>query len=105
MDRALRTIDQYGYPALMRDPDEVLDRIYRAEHVRQMCQSDDPGLRGQRLFVRIEQQISLAVDVHPFQDGAPALAQKMPGHDVCVVFHDRKDDLVAFLDEGLAERG
>src|SRR3977135_3115825 len=30
MDRALRTIDQYGYPALMRDPDYLLDRRYRA---------------------------------------------------------------------------
>src|SRR6202023_3947929 len=105
MDRALRTIEQYGYPSLMRDPDDLLDRSYRAEHVRQMGQGDDLGLRCQCLLERIEQEISFVVDVHPFQDGAPALAQKMPRHDVGVVFHDRKDDLVAFLDEGLAESG
>src|ERR1700730_12797584 len=103
MDRALRTVDQYGYPALMRDPDDLLDRSYRAEHVRQMGQGDDLGLARQCLLERIEQEISFVVDFHPFQDRASAPAQKMPGHDVCVVFHDRKDDLVAFLDETLAE--
>ena len=49
------------------------------------------------------EKISLIIDIDPFQDGALALAQKMPWHDIGVMLHDRKHDLVAFPDEGFAE--
>ena len=58
---------------------------------------------GQCLLEPVEQKISIVIDIHPFQDGALALAQKMPGYDIGVVLHDRQNDLVAFLDEGFAE--
>src|SRR5206468_44303 len=38
----------------------------------------------------------------PFDHGAVAFPQEMPGHDIGMVLHDRDDDLVAGLDVGFA---
>jgi len=81
----------------MRDPDDLLHRRHRAEHIRHMGEGNDLGLRAQRPLERIKRKVSIVVDIHPFQDGALALTEKMPGHDIGVVLHNRKDDLIASL--------
>ena len=56
----------------------------------------------QQLLEFVDQEIAVVVDRRPFDHGAMALAQEMPGHDVGVVLHDREHDLVAGLDVRLA---
>ena len=57
-----------------------------------------------QLLEFVDEEMALVVDRRPFDHRALALAQKMPGHDVGVVLHDRENDLVAFLDALAAER-
>src|SRR5829696_8136203 len=45
---------------------------------------------------------AFVIDRRPFDHGAMALAQEVPGHDVGVMLHDGDHDLVAGLDVGLA---
>ena len=57
---------------------------------------------GQQLFELVDQEIAFVVDRRPFDDGAMAFPEEMPGHDVGMVLHDREHDLVAGLDVRLA---
>ena len=81
---------------------DLLDRNESAERVRHLGDGDELGARRQQLLKFLDQEIAVIIDRCPFDHGAMALAQEVPGHDVGVVLHDREHDLVALLDVGLA---
>ena len=60
------------------------------------------GPRRQQLLEFVDQEIAFVVDRRPFDHGAMALPEEMPGHDVGMVLHDREHDLVALPDVRLA---
>jgi len=102
MNRTLRTIDQDGYAALMRDPDDLLHRRHRAEHIRHM-------VRAMILVFALNARSNVSSEKFPSSSTStisgrrPCARGEMPGHDIGVVLHDRKDDLVALFDESLAK--
>ena len=104
MHRALGAVDQHRNAARMRDPRHLLHRHQRAEHVRHVGDRHHLGARRQQLLEFVDEEMPLVVDRRPFDDGALALAQEMPRHDVGMVLHDREHDLVAGLDALAAER-
>jgi hypothetical protein len=57
------------------------------------------------LFVVLDQEVAVVVHRRPLDDGSAPLAQKMPGHDVGVVLHDREDDLVPLPDQARPAHG
>ena len=62
-------------------------------------------VRGrQQLLEFIEQEIAVFVDRRPLDHRPLPLAQKMPGHDVGMVLHNGKHDLVARFDALTPER-
>jgi len=62
-----------------------------------MVPSDQPGAVGQQFFELVDQEIAFVIDRRPFDDGAMAFPEEMPGHDIGMVLHDREHDLVARL--------
>ena len=44
---------------------------------------------------RLRVQIALRININPFQHHPIALAQKMPGHDIGMMLHHRKDNFIA----------
>ena len=98
MHRALRAVDQHGDAAGMRHPHHLLDGDDGAEHVRHMGDGDHLGARGEQRLEFVEQQLAVVGDRRPFQDRALPLLQEIPGHDVGMVLHDGKHDLVALPD-------
>jgi len=91
------------FAARMRDLDHLLDRHDRAEHVGHVGQRHDLGPRRQESLELVDQEFARIRDRRPLEHGALPLAMEMPGHDVRVVLHDRKHDLVAFADLDRAE--
>lgn len=90
---------------------DARDGVDRAEHVRLMCDGNDPGPLGDQ--VRIQIEASVVGDTEPSQGGAGALGDLLPRHEICVVFHLRDQDLVAgsqgeairpAVERGVAER-
>ena len=105
MHRGLAAVDQHRNAARMRELHHLLDRHDRTEHVRHMRDRHHLGARREQLLELVEQEIAVVVDRRPLDHRTLALAQKMPGHDVGMVLHDRQDDLVALFDAFGAERG
>ena len=62
-----------------------------------MGHSDQFGARAYGINHRLRVKIAVGVTVNPFQHHALTFAQQVPRHDVGVVFHDRKNNLVACL--------
>ena len=78
----------------MGNRDHLLQRRDGAQHIRHMRDGDNLGARRQRPFKLLNREISLVIHAHPFQHRALALAVEMPGHDVGMVLHDGKHNLV-----------
>ncbi len=98
MNSRLAAVDQHRDTACMRDLDDLLGRIDRAQHVRHMRDGNDPGAIGQRCGESIEIETAVIGHIHPFDHRALAFPMEMPRHDVGVVFGDRNDNLVALPD-------
>ena len=73
-------------------------RRARAQHVRHVRDRHHLRARPDQRIERVEIDAAVIVDIEPFQHRALALAQEMPRHDVGVMLHHRKHDLVAGLD-------
>ncbi|GJE42658.1 hypothetical protein AEGHOMDF_1830 [Methylobacterium soli] len=98
VDGALGPVEQHRHAVGMGDADDLLGRRHRAEHVRHVGDRHHLGAGREQLLVLINEEIARVVDGRPLDDGPPALAQEVPGHDVGMVLHDREDDLVTLLD-------
>ena len=102
MHGGLAAVDQHRDAAGVRQLHHVLDRHDGAERVRHLRDRDQLGAIGQKLLELLDQEIAFVIDRRPFDHGAMALTQEVPGHDVRVMLHDGDHDLVAGLDVGLA---
>ena len=64
-----------------------LDRIHRAEHVRDVRDRDELRARREQRLEGVEAQLAAVVDRRHAQRAPRALAQQLPRHDVRVVLH------------------
>ena len=104
MGDRLRAIDDHVRSSLMRRLGDPLDGVEHAEHVRDVHDGDDlglrPDLRGD-LFIRDD---ALVVRAQVDERGACGTAGLLPGDEVAVVLHDGDADLVARFEHGGCER-
>ena len=103
MHSALRSINDNRHTMRMGDARRRLDRNRSRQNIRHMRQRDDFCARCEQLFVSRKIDMAVLVDVDPFEHGALALAQEMPGDDVGVMLHHRQDDFVALANMGQTE--
>src|SRR5579885_2796627 len=68
-----------------------------------MRDGSDLCFSGQCLLELVKAEITVIVNIDPFQHRALALAQKVPGHDIGMMLHNREYNLIAFLYESLAK--
>ena len=104
MDGALRAVDQHPECRGRAPADDLIHRHDGAERVRHLRDRDDFGARTEQFLEFIDRKL-LLVHRRPLDHGAAALAMEVPGHDVGMMLHDRKHDLVAGLDALAAESG
>ena len=95
MHGRLAAVEQHRNAAGMGDAHHLFDRDQCTSDVRHMGDGDEARALGEQRLELVEQKISGIVDRRPLDDGAVALAQKMPGHDVGVMLENREHDLVA----------
>ena len=93
--RRLGPVDQHGDPLPVRHLDHPLDRVDRPEGVGDVADGHELRPRAEEPGVLVEQQLARVVDGNDAQEGAPLLAQELPGDDVRVVLDGGDDDLVA----------
>ena len=98
MHRRLTAVGKDGNALLMGAGDDLLQRRHGSEHVRHVGDGDELGLRSDRGVHRICGKRAVFGHIHPFQHRALAFAQEMPRHDVGMMLHHGKHDLVAGLD-------
>ena len=99
MRRGLCSVDDHDRASLMRPSREPLDRIDRAERVRDEVVGDDLDVAVARDRVEVG-EVELAVVVerdHP-ELGARPLRDVLPRHEVRVVLELRDDDDVAWAE-------
>ncbi len=83
----------------VRKRDHPLDRVDRAERVRDVHHGDEFGARSEELLVVVQQQFAGVVDRHHANLRALLLRQHLPRDDVRMVLERGQDDLVAGPDE------
>ena len=98
----LGTVHDQESPGVVREPGDLLDRVDRAQHVRDMRDGDELRalLEERREGVHVEPAV--AVDRRPIEVGVLLLGHLVPGHDVRVVLHLGDHDPVAGLEVGAA---
>ena len=102
MRRGLRAIHQHHGARRVRLGDHFLDRIDRAERVRDMAHGQDLGALRQQCRKLILLELTGIVDRHHFDDGAGLRGDQLPRHDVRVVLEPGQQDLIAGLQCGAA---
>ncbi len=81
----LRTIDEYSGSGRVRLLNDELDRVDRAQRVREIVYSDDLCFRREQLFEHCELQFARIIHRNHAQLSAFFLAEHLPGHDVGVM--------------------
>ena len=84
--------------------DDFAGRIDRPQHIGHMAQGHQAGPGTQQGPIGGHVQLAIIQHRHKFQHHAPTCPQKVPGHDIGVVFHHRQDDLIACA-QALAKAG
>lgn len=95
MGRGLGAVDQNRHAAGMGQGYDLLDRIDRAEGVRDMSDGDEFGSRPEQFLKGLEDQLSPVIDGHHPDDSPSLFRQQLPGNDVGVVLQFGEHDLVA----------
>ena len=97
--RGLRGVDDHDRALLVRPGSELLDRVDRAERVRDEVVRDDLHIAARRdLFERIELQLAVVVDRDVRELRARLLRDELPGHEVRVVLELGDHDDVALAE-------
>ena len=98
MNRALAAVGEHWNAPLMRQAHDLLQRRFRAEHIRHVSQCYELGPRGDgpRDIGRIE--LAQIGHFDPLQHRALAFPQEMPRHNIRMVLHYAEHDLIASLD-------
>ena len=61
-------------------------------------QGDKAGVVAEQVLIGLHVHLTAVVDGHDTQRHAFALTDKLPGHDVAVMFHHGDDNLIAVLE-------
>src|SRR5207248_3269973 len=88
-----------GHAEFVRARRDLLDRIYRAERVRDVADADELRSFVQERVELVEEKLARVVHRDDSQARALLLAEHLPGDEVRVVLHLGDDYLVAFADE------
>src|SRR5215204_2253554 len=99
MRRALRPVHQDGDAQLVRARRDLLDRVDRAQRVRDVADADELRPLAQQGVELFEYQLAAVVHRDDAQTRALLLAEHLPRHEVRVVLHLGDDYLVARFDE------
>ena len=102
---ALRAVHQHGDAVGVGGADHLSDGIDRAQHVADVGDADQFGLRGEQFLVFIQQEVAFIVHGDDAEHDAALQGLELPGDDVAVVLHRGDDDLVACLHLRLTEGG
>ena len=105
MRYALRGVRQEERAVAVGRAGHLAQGVDRAQHVAHVGGAHQPRAVGEERLVVFLLQVARVVHGYDLEHDALAVAQQLPGHDVAVVLHDGEDDLVALLEEGLAETG
>ena len=99
----LRAIHQHGNVVAVRQFDHSLERIDRAERIRDVRDGDQLRSRPEQFRKFVEQQLAVVVDRSDAKLGALFVAQNLPRHDVGVMLHCGDQHFVAGLNVGAAK--
>src|SRR5215204_720690 len=99
MRRALRPVHQDGDAQLVRARRDLLDRVDRAQRVRDVADADELRPLAQQGVELFEYQLAAVVHRDDAQTRALLLAEHLPRHEVRVVLHLGDDYLVALAHE------
>jgi hypothetical protein len=91
----LRPVDEHGDLARVGEPDDALDRVDRAEGVRDVADGDELRPLREQGLEGVHLQLAAVVDRRDAQGRAGLLAEHLPGHDVGVVLEVGDQHLVA----------
>jgi hypothetical protein len=100
--RRLRAVDEHHRARRVRRADDLLDRVDRAERVRDVDHGDQLRPLREQAPELVHPQLAAIVDRHDPQPRPGLLADDLPGDDVRVVLHPRDEHLVARLQERAA---
>lgn len=104
MRYGLCAVHQDRNPLRMSVSDHFTHRINRPQYIRDMGDTDQTSMPIEKRLICIDVQISTFVDGnYPELDIAPAL-QKLPRHDIGMVFHNGENNLVAVVQELISKR-
>ena len=101
----LRGVDHHHGPLLVRPRRQTLDRVYRAERIRDVVRGDDFHVAVSRDLVEtIEVQLPCVSQPDRPEPGAGALGDVLPGNEVRVVLELGDDDEVTRAKRGQSPR-
>ena len=95
MRHRLCSVDKYRHTVTMSHLNHILDRIHRTEHIRHVANCHHPGILREHLLVHILTQLPFLVNRHDTQTDALVLLQQLPRHNVGMMLHHRKNNLVS----------
>lgn len=70
-----------------------------------MRHTDNPGTLGEQLPVFIQQEFALVIHRNHLDGNSTLSGKQLPGNNVAMVFHHRKNHLIPLLHEFLTEAG
>ena len=95
--RPLTAVDQKQRPGRMSEVGDCADIVHCAQNIRHMGHGDQFRPRADQRGQPVQVQRPVVQHRGPFQHDPQPVAQHRPGHDVGVVLHLRRDDLIARL--------
>ena len=80
-----------------------LYRIYKTKDIGYLGNAKQTGALRKETFKKVQPQMAVVIHRQDFKDCAFASAHHLPRYDIGVMLAFRNDNLIARLDEGLAE--
>src|SRR6185312_2259365 len=96
LDR-LRAVDQHAGAVAVTQFDDLVDRDYGAESIRNVAGGNQFGARTQQLFELAQQQVARVIDRSHLEDRSGLLRNQLPRNDIRVMLQVRDDKLVTRL--------
>ena len=94
----LRSVHERQRAGAMRQTNQLLDGIDRAQGVREVRHGRHARLRREQPLELVHEQLASIVHRRDAEHGALPLAEQLPGHDVRVVLHRGDEDFVSRAD-------
>ena len=98
----LRGVHQYKTPFRMRDFNDLSNRNFHSENIRNRCDRNNPGLRGKLFSKVIQIKLAIGRNSSKSNERTRSFRQLLPGDNIGVMLKNRQQDLVTFLDAGIS---